>query len=198
MFRRKRILYVGSSSILLLSGLLFVAHTRMAPTVHAASCNTVARDSSGAPNFLANPFWGNNCAVSTTQNSDSNFVEAVQEIVNAQVDTHGHPVCGTLTVDGDFGPLTLAAVQCFQKLFHQSYHGGVVGTDTWNNMAAYIDNFPCVICDTGDGWTYFSSAGGTIPDFRVYSFGGTDEGAWYVRPFGTSTWCQMNTGDSCV
>jgi Putative peptidoglycan binding domain len=196
MFSRRRILYLGSISILLLSGLLFVAHTQLTPTAHATSCDTVAEGVQVVDN-IDEPYWHYNCGVSQTENTPSNFVKAIQEIVNAYLGTNKK--CDTpLTVDGVFGTLTQTAVGCFQANEGQGYTGGVVGSPTWDDLADAVGSFACFTCDQNSpDWQYFSAYGTTDADFRVFIDPNDPTYVWYVRPVGTGTWCQMNTGDSC-
>lgn len=74
-----------------------IAAAVLAPTAaSAASCNTSATGD-----------WINNCTVS--EGADNRYVVVIQMIVDSQ------EICSSLTVDGDFGPDTLAGVKCFQR-----------------------------------------------------------------------------------
>lgn len=193
MFSRKRILYLGSISILLLSGLMFVAHAKLTPTAHAASCTTIANGYYGFSG--GTPSWGSNCDVSETQNADTNFVSAIQVIVNGSGDLDGQNGCPDqlLAVDGDFGQLTLAAVECLQTVERQSYTGGTVGMITWNNLADEL----CYQSTNGDWINYSTCATSSYVDFRVYN---NSSQYWYVNtaPSGDpANWCRMDTSDSC-
>jgi hypothetical protein len=197
MFHPKRVLYLGSISILLLAGLLFVAHTQLTPTAHANGCNTVAES------YLANgafwqPNWKNTCTVSETANSDSNAVYGIQLDVNDSglndPQTGNH--CTVGMVDGEFGGNTKTGVECFQKAWN-AVHGfnitvdGIVGPQTWIALSYYVQNFSGVT--SGPVWNYFF-AGTDGQDFRMW---GQAPNKWYVNAGGC--WRQMDVNaDSCA
>jgi len=171
MFRHKRILYLGSITLLLLSGLMFVANTKLVPTAHAASCNSVATGS-----------WSNNCTVS--EGNISNFVYAIQ----LTIDESKTP-CGANT-DGNFGPQTFTAVKCFQKAegFPPDEQDGIVGPMTWGALFGTLTHDH----DAG-GWDYYHGQIYTTVDFRKFA----SSGIWYVHVISPSHWCQMNLNSPC-
>jgi peptidoglycan hydrolase-like protein with peptidoglycan-binding domain len=132
----------------------------------ANSCNTVASSN-----------WSNNCTVS--QDMANNMVEAVQETLNAWAITSDHRSCGSLSVDGVFGPLTLAAVKCFQ-----GHNGdGIVGPATWGKM------FNLLSYESADaGWWYYKVAG-IAGKFREWS---VPPDNWYVHSGISGKYVQMN------
>lgn len=71
--------------------------------------------------------------VTTQQGSTGNAVIALQRQLNA----HGH----NLTVDGDFGPATAAAVRSFQSSKKLSVDG-VAGPQTWNSLVGSASTTP--------------------------------------------------------
>ena len=186
MFSRKRILSLGSISILLLSGLLFMSHTQLAPTVHANGCNTVAKGRGGSPYYI--PTWSNNCLVGV--GNVSNLVSAVQVIVNGYLGTNAR--CDTpLTVDGNFGDKTKTAVECFQRDSTLN-PDGVVGMQTWQMLADVVE------CPnpTDAGWDNYHVLCDSLAQFRMWD----SSGVWYVDstlPPHATKWCQMNTSAPC-
>jgi hypothetical protein len=184
MFDRKRFLSLASISMLLLSGLMVVAHTQLVPAAHANGCNTVATGREAKPFY--GPTWGNNCEVGV--GNVSNLVSAVQVIMNAYFGAD--PRCDTpLTVDGNFGAQTKTAVMCFQSdsLLNPD---GVVGTQTWQALAG-------VVQWTGIAeWDNYTMNASGIIYFRMWD----SSGIWYVNttvPPHATHWCQMNTSAPC-
>jgi len=169
MFRSKRILYLGSISLLVLSSLMFIAHTKLAPTAHAASCNTVATGD-----------WSNNCQVS--EGNISNFVYGIQQAINVSGDG-----CSALTVDGDFGPATKTGVKCFQAVanFPTNEQDGIVGQMTWGAMYTTVHG---IFDGSNGGWDYYNG-----DTFRKWH----STGVWYVFVPRDSEWCQMNLDSPC-
>jgi Putative peptidoglycan binding domain len=190
MVSRKRILYLGSISILLLSGLLFVAHTKLAPTAHANACNSVATgyDSQGFPD------WEANCTVSTTANTPSNYVYAIQKLMNGFLGSNS--ACDTpLTVDGYFGTRTQTAVECFQAsvVLRQD---GIVGMATWGALKKLPQACGSTISTGGIWENWCLNTANQHVDFRLWN----SSGIWYVNPASAGNpahWCRMDTSAPC-
>ena len=122
-------------------------------TASAAGCNTAATGS-----------WANNCTVS--EGSVSHLVLGVQQVLN------GFGSCGELVADGDFGPMTQAAVRCWQA-DDGIASDGIVGPVTWSEMQASLRKGPAV-----GQWQYYSSYGNpAVNNFLQW----TPSGAWYTR-----------------
>jgi peptidoglycan hydrolase-like protein with peptidoglycan-binding domain len=141
----KRFLLLGSLAVVLLASLVFTFTIGASGTAFASaqSCNSVATGN-----------WSNNCTVS--EGNISNFVVAIQTAIN-----ESNTGCGRLSVDGDFGPATLAAVKCYQGKKKLSVDG-IVGPQTWGKMYAMLtyDNY------TSGGWAYYYMPVSNTPDFR--------------------------------
>jgi peptidoglycan hydrolase-like protein with peptidoglycan-binding domain len=110
--------------------------------------------------------WTSNCTVS--DGMANNYVEAVQTVVNAWVYVSGHTTsCTGLTVplqeDGDFGPQTLAAVECFQK-YNSLSVDGTVGPATWTKLGNDLKEDSCQ-----GNWCYYDPKGTGGEDFEIYT-----------------------------
>ncbi|MFF0273083.1 MULTISPECIES: penicillin-insensitive murein endopeptidase [unclassified Streptomyces] len=88
--------------------------------------------------------WGKLVAT-VRQGDDGSAVKAVQYLLNAKRSAG-------LTVDGDFGPATTAAVKTFQSHAGLSADG-VVGPDTWRNLVWHYElvNFTHLCDQNPDG-----------------------------------------------
>lgn len=179
MFKFKRILLLGSLGVVLLAGLMVTSNIQGSLTAHASGCNDPAKGSSGSPSYY--PSWGNNCQISEGNISD--YVYAFQTILND--DSY---LCGSLTVDGDFGPNTLAAVKCLQSTFGLSVDG-IVGPNTWNVLSQALG---FVAPANQGGWDYFIVKAG-LKDFRMSV--STQE--WYVHIASDNEWCPMDLNSPC-
>jgi peptidoglycan hydrolase-like protein with peptidoglycan-binding domain len=165
----KRFLLLGSIGVVLLAGLMLTSSIKASSTTFASGCNTVAINS-----------WSNNCTVS--DGNISNFVAAIQ---NTIYETHA---CGTLLVDGDFGPATLAAVKCFQGK-HSLAQDGTVGPLTWGALYATLK-----YDYTASGWAYYYVDNGIGDDYRK----STSSGEWYLfRNISGGSWCPINLSSPC-
>ena len=92
--------------------------------------------------------WSNTCPVQ--EGADSNAVVAIQ--VAATLES---PVCNT-NIDGDFGPSTLAEVECFQRAMGIQPNNGIVDSETWGAM----HNRLTFEGRSSDGnWSYWSTTG---------------------------------------
>ena len=65
------------------------------------------------------------------EGSSGKFVYDLQKYLNTVAEKY--PIISKLSVDGDFGPKTKAAVLAFQKLFHLE-EDGIVGQITWDTL----------------------------------------------------------------
>src|ERR1051326_4987216 len=122
MFHPKRFLLLFSISILLLAGLVFTFSPK-APSAYAAC-------SQGCAN--------NPCPSSLSESDSSNntsWVEVLQFALNS-VETNANFTFSTfpLSIDGNFGAKTEAAVVAYQHFVHISGGGGVVGDRTWTQL----------------------------------------------------------------
>jgi peptidoglycan hydrolase-like protein with peptidoglycan-binding domain len=167
----KRFLLLGSLGVVLLAGLMFTSYTNVG-TAHASGCNNPATYS-----------WSNNCQIS--EGNISNYVYAIQ---NTIYETH---LCGTLTVDGNFGPITEAAVECFQKAKGLS-QDGIVGPQTWGALYKTLHPY-----NSSGGWDYYYVDEGIGIDYRKWDA----SGVWYVETVSPTTgqlkWCQVNLSSPC-
>jgi hypothetical protein len=181
MSKWKRFLLLGSLSLVLLAGLMFTSHTQGSRTAFASGCNNPATGSGPKPYYV--PTWGNNCTIS--EGNISNYVYAIQEIINVYISFSGK--CGPkLTLDGNFGPATFNAVECFQGHNGLSVDG-IVGPKTWGVM----ENYPIVWGPDNGGWRNYSAYQTGYIDFRMW----INSGIWYV--YTGSKWCQMNLSSPC-
>lgn len=156
------------SRLLLAAALVFLAPMAavfVSPVAaSAASCNTAATGE-----------WSNNCTVS--EGADSRYVVAIQMMVDSQ------EICPSLNIDGDFGPATLAGVECFQREYGLSVDG-IVGPQTWQAMRNSLGYY-----NTSGGYNYYYSSGEGNVDFRRTN----SNDAWYYGgPTASSTWTRMN------
>lgn len=170
----KRFLLLGSIGVVLLAGLVWTSNTQGSSTAHASGCNTVATGS-----------WSNNCTVS--EGNISNFVYAIQVMID---DINN---CGNLNADGNFGSLTFAAVECYQKSANLSVDG-IVGPQTWGSLYSRLK-----LDYSSGGWDYY----------HVWTNGGSyfrklhTSGVWYVQPgwwnnSNNFNWCQVNLSSPCA
>jgi hypothetical protein len=120
-------------------------------TAFAAGCNTATTGP-----------WKNNCTVS--QGASSKLVEVIQYSVNQE-----NAFCPVVSVDGIFGPATLAGVKCFQSHLHLTADG-IVGPNTWNAMEGILLPGPLQ-----GNWNYLGYYGGAHMDDRYW----VPSGAWY-------------------
>ena len=142
----------------------------------ARACNTVAQGPYGTG-------WNNNCVVG--QGDSSNFVEAVQTILQDYYATTGFSACNPGTIDGDFGTNTFNAVECFQR-HHSLQVDGVVGTDTWHSLMAQIGE-DTTNCNRSTWCNYNFSP--FVDQFRMW----VPTTTWYVVGL-SGKFVQMNTG----
>lgn len=175
----KRFLLLGSLGVVLLAGLMVTSNTKGSSTAHASGCNNPAVGSSGSPNYY--PTWSNNCQISEGNISD--YVYAFQTILND--DSY---LCGSLTVDGDFGPNTFNAIKCLQKHFGLT-QDGIVGPQTWGVLSQALG---FVGPANQNGWDYFIVKTG-LEDFRMSV--STQE--WYVHIASDNEWCRMDLSSPC-
>src|SRR5438270_3738463 len=98
-------------------------------TAQAASCNTTAKFS-----------WYNNCTVSTSSYSHSNFTVAIQVMVQIYDQDHCGPLIG---IDGYYGSQTANAVKCWQA-GHGLSADGVVGPQTWTSLMNALSYYSTV------------------------------------------------------
>jgi peptidoglycan hydrolase-like protein with peptidoglycan-binding domain len=137
-------------------------------TAEAASCNTTATSD-----------WSNNCLVSTSSYSHSNFVVVIQTIVQIYDQDH----CGPLiAIDGYYGSDTANAVKCWQS-GHGLSADGVVGPQTWSSLGNALSYYTAV----GSYYYYISQYN---VDFRM---NGTSKVWGYGGPYTGSQWTTMNT-----
>src|SRR5712691_6674589 len=99
---------------------MFAFHTRGSSAVFASGCNSVTTYS-----------WSNNCQIS--EGNISNDVYAIQLLINET----GR--CATIYVDGDFGPATFNAVECFQT-YKNIHVDGIVGSQTWGALQGLLSH----------------------------------------------------------
>ncbi len=66
------------------------------------------------------------------QGANSEAVSVIQRQLNRIA--QNYPAIGTVTVDGNFGPTTTAAVKAFQKIFSLT-QDGIVGPSTWYKIS---------------------------------------------------------------
>ena len=137
-------------------------------TAQAASCNTAAKSS-----------WYNNCTVSTSSYSHSNFTVVIQVMVQI----YDQDSCGPLiALDGYYGSDTANAVKCWQA-GHKLSVDGVVGPQTWTSFMNALSEYT----DTG-GWYYYVSQYNV--DFRE----NVSTGVWqYGGPYAGSQWTPVNS-----
>lgn len=127
-------------------------------TALAAGCNSNAVGS-----------WSNNCTV--VQGDSGNLVIGLQVFID------GFEGCGQINSDGAFGPITLTAVKCMQRLLNVT-PDGAVGPITWGAMASDEAHR-----STSGGWSYWSTTG--PGNFRE----NTSTGAWQTWDgFGGARW----------
>jgi Putative peptidoglycan binding domain len=140
------------------------------------SCNTVAQ----GPYPTA---WENNCVVG--EGDSSNMVEAVQTILQDYYATAGYSACDPGGIDGDFGPNTLNAVECFQR-HNNLTPDGAVGMNTWHALMLQIGEDPgnCNL----EGWCNYNFSG-FYDQFRMW----VPSEIWYVVGL-SGKFVQMNTG----
>jgi peptidoglycan hydrolase-like protein with peptidoglycan-binding domain len=108
-------------------------------TALASGCNSNAVGS-----------WSNNCTV--VEGDVNNLVVGLQNFIDAFGE------CGQVATDGSFGPATLAAVKCQQKLLGVTADGSV-GPITWGAMQSRL-----IKGTTSGGWEYW----GTEPGARDF------------------------------
>ena len=152
MSRFKHFLLLGSLGVVLLTGLMFTSHALVSRTAFASGCNSPAVNS-----------WSNNCQ--TSEGNISNYVYAIQYAVDIYA-SQGHDTCAQIAPDGDFGPNTFNAVECFQRAKHLGIDG-IVGQQTWGALQSTL-----FMNNTTGGWTYYDNG-----DFRK----STSTGLWEVQ-----------------
>jgi peptidoglycan hydrolase-like protein with peptidoglycan-binding domain len=137
-------------------------------TAEAASCNTTATSN-----------WANNCLVSTSSYSHSNFVVVIQTIIQI----YDEDFCGPLiAVDGYYGSDTATAVECWQR-GHKLSADGVVGPQTWESLESALGYYTAV----GSYYYYISQ------DYVDFRMNGTSLVWGYGGPYTGSEWTTMNT-----
>jgi peptidoglycan hydrolase-like protein with peptidoglycan-binding domain len=137
-------------------------------TAEAASCNTTATSN-----------WGNNCLVSTSSYSHSNFVVVIQALVQIYTEDE----CGSLiSIDGYYGSATANAVKCWQA-GHGLTADGIVGPQTWSSLGQSITYYDAV-------GAYYYYVG---QDYVNYRMNGTSKVWAYGGPYTGSEWTTMNT-----
>jgi peptidoglycan hydrolase-like protein with peptidoglycan-binding domain len=129
----------------------------------ASGCNSQATGS-----------WSNNCQVQ--YGSVSNLVLGVQEFLNGFGDCGG----SALADDGDFGPKTQAAVECFQSLSNLSPDGDV-GPLTWGKMQSELRDK-----HVSGSWTLW----GSFPSYDNYEENNSSL-IWNVQNAGKTGWVRM-------
>jgi hypothetical protein len=170
MFALKRFLLLGSLGLTLLVGLMFTSATSGFHIASAAGCNTTTKGS-----------WSNNCLTDDTVNKDTNFVIAIQTVVN-----HSGHGCSAGTIDGDFGQNTFDGVMCFQRN-HGLSADGQVGPNTWGKLEGIL------ICTGNPPHALECSLPGTGTLFTAADAG---IGVWQVFDPVTQSFVTMNTSDS--
>jgi zinc D-Ala-D-Ala carboxypeptidase len=130
-------------------------------TASASSCNTVSTGS-----------WSNNCQ--QTEGADNSMVYGIQRVVlNFYLWGDTSDSACDVSLDGDFGPATLAAVECFQSHTGLSVDGEV-GSQTWAKLGSYV------VQDSSSGdWYYYKFKGACsgCDIFRLYG----PTSVWYVN-----------------
>lgn len=178
MFKFKHFLLLGILGVVLLAGLMVTSNIQGSTAAHASGCNDPARGSLGSGTLLS-PSWSNNCQISEGNISD--YVYAFQTILNDD-----SSLCGSLSVDGNFGSHTLAAVECLQRHFNLN-PDGIVGTNTWNVLAQALG-----FKENRDGFDFFIVKAG-LEDFRM----STSTQVWQVHIASDNEWCSMDLNSPC-
>jgi peptidoglycan hydrolase-like protein with peptidoglycan-binding domain len=128
MFSLKRILSLGSISILLLSGLLFVAHAKLASAATASCTNvTVVNNKNGAESEI--PSIGLNTSEFDCELGVGNQSAAVTWLQKTLNTCYSQG----LNVDGDYGSATQQAVENVQAIVGVPVDG-IYGPVTGNAM----------------------------------------------------------------
>jgi peptidoglycan hydrolase-like protein with peptidoglycan-binding domain len=102
-------------------------------TAALASCNTYWKTSGGHAGFTAGYSWAWNTVVQRGDEGD--IVRKIQCLING----HAYYDGPKLTVDGDYGPATEAAVHTLQANWsaggsHRIRIDGIVGPQTWRAL----------------------------------------------------------------
>jgi hypothetical protein len=118
-----------STAALLLSALLVGVRP-----ASASGCNTIATGS-----------WYYNCVAGV--GNQSNMVEAIQMVL---LGAFSSGACDPGNVDGIFGPVTKAAVECFQSRKGLTVDGAV-GKNTWHSL-----QYTLLQTGSDSNWMYFT------------------------------------------
>jgi peptidoglycan hydrolase-like protein with peptidoglycan-binding domain len=162
---------LGSIGVFLLAGLMFASHTKVSGTAFASGCNSVATHS-----------WSNNCTVS--EGNISGFVYVFQLTLDIFAGIPHSPCPTSISIDGNFGPQTFSAVECFQRAKGLSVDG-IVGPQTWGAL------YNTLFANQGNpinGWDYYDNG-----NFRMWN----SSGVWYYENATTFKYCQMNLSSPC-
>jgi hypothetical protein len=167
----KRILLHGSIGAVLLTGLMLTV------TIGASSTAFARAD---ACNSTAIGTWSNNCQ--TSEGNISNFVYAIQETID-----ESRTPCGA-NIDGDFGPQTFTAVECFQSHTPGLSVDGIVGPQTWGALQNTL-----TFDHTAGGWFYYHGQIFSTVDYRQSSA----NGGWQMFVVPRARWCTINLNSPC-
>lgn len=157
-------------SVVVITCVAFAAFlTQGSSTASASGCNTVATGS-----------WSNNCTVS--EGNISNFVIAIQTAIN-----ESGTGCSAGTVDGDFGPKTFAAIECFQSKKGLSVDG-IVGPQTWGALYKMLK-----FGFSSEGADFYYIGSTHFDDFVRF----TSSGEWFVWFNPANEYCGMILSSPC-